>query len=352
MSETAEAPAVDAAEENKKEDPRDTLHMLPLSMVPIDTKVLRRACLVKNTKLETAVEMFSDADSGSGQLYPNDLKDMFPEVDQEELDSDVRKIRKLGYMPSFDVYSCRISMRSFGIEVNSVDNLKLSDEKAGELADRMKDFTRPLILQVFGSELDGTDNASDLIGLLRNPDREEAMRRLNTLAEELKINVAEIPAFIEDYGDIFLSLAYFRDRLDHVVPIINDFLEWMGELQETWMIKNDRPKKKLLEGVNSDLSDISGSITGRFESFDRKTKDFWDDISADRFREVRKLITNHHVTVGGVLCGLTLKMDHWRKKFTKKNPGGPQARLEFIMGEILPGLDQIKRLEQKAGSVT
>lgn len=351
MSETAEAPNSENSGEEKKEDPRDTLHMLPMSILPIDTKVLRRACLVKNTKLETAVEMFSDSDSGSGHLYPNDLKDMFPEVDQEALDSDVRKIRKLAYMPSFDVYSCRISMRSFGIEVDKEEHLRLSDEKAGELSDRMKDFTRPLIMQVFGAEMEG-DSAADLIGLLRNPDREEAMRRLNTLADELKINVAEIPAFIEDYGDIFLSLAYFRDRLDHVVPIINDFLEWMGELQETWMIKNDRPKKKLLEGVNADLSDITGSITGRFESFDRKTKDFWDDISAERFREVRKLITDHHVTVGGVLCGLTLKMDHWRRKFSKKNPGGPQARLEFIMGEVLPGLDQIKRLEQKAGSVS
>lgn len=334
-----------------QDDPRDSLHMLPLSMIPIDTPVLRRALLVKNNRLETAVEMFSGGESGSGHIYPADLKDSFPEVDQDTLDSDIKKIRKLALMPSFDVYSCRISMRSFGIEVNNQEDLRLSDEKNLELADRMKEFTRPLIMQVFGAEIGGTDSASDLIGLLRNPDKAEAMRRLNRLAEELKINVTEIPNFIEDYGDIFLSLAYFRNRLDHVVPIIDNFLAWLDELRETWMIRNDRPKDKLLTAVNADLSDISGSITGRFESFDRKTKDFWDDISAERFREVRRLITDHHVTVGGVLCGLTLKMDHWNKRFTKKNPGGPQARLEFIMGEILPGLDQIKRLEQRAGSV-
>ncbi len=338
-------------EKPRSDDPRDSLHMLPLSTIPIETPVLRRALLVKNNRLETAVEMFSGAESGSGHIYPADLKDSFPEVDQDLLDADVKKIRKLGLMPSFDVYSCRISLRSLGIEVNSQDALRLSDQKNLELADRMKEFTRPLILQVFGSEIDGTDSASDLIGLLRNPDKAEAMRRLNRLAEELKINVTEIPNFIEDYGDIFLSLAYFRDRLDHAVPIIDNSWSWMDELRETWMIKNDRPKDKLLAGVNADLSDISGSITGRFESFDRKTKDFWDDISAEQFREVRRLITDHHVTVGGVLCGLTLKMDHWKRRFTKQNPGGPQARLEFIMGEILPGLDQIKRLEQRAGSV-
>jgi hypothetical protein len=328
------------------EDPRDSLHMLPLSAIPIESMVLRRAHLIKNARLETVLELFDDAATGSGQIYPGEIKANFPGIDQEALDRDIVKINQLTRMASFDVYSCRISMRALGIDVNDDAQLRLSDAKVAELSDRMKDFTRPLIRQVFGTELAGTEQADDLLAMLRNPDKTEAMRNLKRLAEELQIGIGDIPRFIEDYGDIFLSLAYFRDRLDRIVPVQDAFLSWLDELLDSWMIKHDRPKTKLLNGIKADLSDLTGSITGRFESFDLKTRDFWDDISENRFREVRNLIRSHHVTVGGVLCGLTLKMDHWRERFSRHNPGGPQQRLEFVMSEILPGLDQLKALDK------
>lgn len=329
---------------------RDSLHVLPLSMLPIETPALRRASLVKNSHLETAIELFSSKESGAGQIAIPELADYFQDVDKKLLDPDITKLRRLDQMPSFDVYSCRISLRALDIEVNDEEYLKLSEETQAVLSDRMQEFTKPLIKQVFGAELKGDENASSLIEMLRNPDKEEALSRLNKLADELKVKVTAIPRFVEDYGDIFLSLAYFRNCLDNVVPVIDRFLAWVQELMETWIIRNDRPKQKMLKGVISDLSDISGSITGRFESFDRKTQAFWDDVSAERFAEVRKLIKDQHVTVGGVLCGLTVKMDHWRKRFPKDNPGGPQARLEFIISEIIPGLDRIKKLEQRAAA--
>lgn len=327
---------------------RDSLHILPLCMLPVQTPALRRACMVKNNRLENAIEMFNDKDAGSGQLYLRDLPDYFKEAGDDTLKPDLAMLRRLERMPSFDVYSCRISLRALEIEVNDEEYLKLSPEKMEQLNDRMKEFSRPLIMQVFGSESEAMGEEADLIGMLRNPDKSEALRRLNMLAEELEVPITEIPRFIEDYGDIFLSLAYFRDCLDRVVPVVDRFLDWLQELRETWMIKNDRPKDKLLGKVVADLSDISGSITGRFESFERKTQDFWSDVSAERFREVRRFITDHHITVGGVLCGITLKMDHWQERFSKNNPGGPQARLEFIISEILPGLDSIRKLEERA----
>lgn len=329
---------------------RDSLHILPLCMLPIQTPALRRACMVKNSRLENAIELFHDREAGSGHLSLRDLPDYFGDLDEDILKQDLQILRRLDGMPSFDVYSCRISLRALDIVVNDEEHLKLSPDKMEQLGERMQEFSRPLIRQVFGTETEAMGDSGDLIGMLRNPDKEDALRRLNTLADELEVPIAEIPRFIEDYGDIFLSLAYFRDCLDRIVPVIDHFLHWLSELRESWMIKNDRPKDKLLGGVVSDLSDISGSITGRFESFERKTQDFWSDVSAQRFREVRGFITDHHITVGGVLCGMTLKMDYWQERFTKNNPGGPQARLEFIISEILPGLDSIRRLEERAAA--
>ena len=103
-----------------------------------------------------------------------------------------------------------------------------------------------------------------------------------------------------------------------------------------------------IDQVEADMKEIVRLINLRFDTFDRKTHDFWDNASAEHFKAVRQYITSHHTSVGGVLCGLTMKMDSWKTRFPNKNPGGPQARLEFLNGEILPGLDTIKKLERSA----
>lgn len=327
---------------------RDSLHIMPLSMLPLNTPGLLRARLVKNNRLETMVEMFKDDGVGSGQVTLSDLPDYFEDGETDPFKEDLVKLSTLARAPSFDVYSARIAMRSLGIEVHNSEYLSLSSKKRAELAERMRTFTRPLLLNVYaGEEVQVSDDA-DVSSLLRNPDKKEAFKRLSKLADTLRVDVNEIPRFIEDYGDVFLSLAYFQDILDGVVPIMDQFLDWAEELLSAWHLRDDRARARMIKRVIAELSDISGSITGRFESFDRKTQNFWDDISAERFHEVRKLITSHHTTVGGVLCGLTLKMDHWKRRFPDSDTGGPQQRIEFIFSEIIPGLDHIAALEKKA----
>jgi hypothetical protein len=329
---------------------RDSLHVLPLCIIPLETPGLRRARLIKNNRIETMVELFKDAGSGSGQVTLKDLPDFFPSAEKQAFKADMAKIEQLTRIPSFDVYSCRISMRSLGIQVDNHEHLQLSDSKKAELSDRMRTFTAPLIRNVYGQDAESEANAGDLSAMLRNPDKSEALRRLTMLAESLSVPLEEIPRFVEDYGDVFLSLAFFQNHLDALVPRLDIFLEWIDSLRASWQIKNDRSKGNMLQKIITDLSDISGSITGRFESFDRKTNDFWDDISAERFKEVRTLVKAHHMTVGGVLCGLTLKLDLWRERFPERDAGGPQQRIEFCLSEVLPGLDYIKALESKAAS--
>jgi len=52
---------------------RDSLRILPLSMVPLETVALTRARLIKNVYLEGVVEFFRDEATGSGQLRPDEL---------------------------------------------------------------------------------------------------------------------------------------------------------------------------------------------------------------------------------------------------------------------------------------
>ena len=89
---------------------RDSVYILPLSIVPMSTPALKRARLIKNARLESVVELFEGADIGSGQMDIDDLPAEFrwPDI---PIHPDLVLLRKLALLPSFDVYSLRILLR-------------------------------------------------------------------------------------------------------------------------------------------------------------------------------------------------------------------------------------------------
>ncbi|WP_338019202.1 hypothetical protein ACIU1J_30420 [Azospirillum doebereinerae] len=322
---------------------RDSLHILPLSIIPLETPGLRHARLIKNVRLETVAEVFNDAQTGSGQIALDQLPACFG-IDGPAMRRDLRLIAQIAEAASFDVYSLRLELRRLRIDVEEAGALRLSDAKRAELTGYMQVFTRPLVEHVYGGDGVRVTSMESLIRLFAEPDVEEARRRLQMTADRLDIPLSEIPNFLEEYADIFLSLAYFKHCLDDIVPDVQGFLAWMTELHGANEVRRDVRQGRLLDEIGRDLTDIATSITGRFESFDNRSRDFWRNINADSFRTIRDLIVTHHLTIGGVLCGLAVKMNLWKSRFARG--GGPIRRLEFIRSEILPGLSHIKAIEQ------
>ena len=127
---------------------RDSLHTLPLSMIPLQTLGLRRARMIKNARYESVVELFKDAATGSGQFYVDQLVTEFADMEEDDLGI----LRMLRELPSYDMYSLRIRLRELDIPVNDYDELRLSQHKTRDLDDYMKHFTRPLVMQVYGDD--------------------------------------------------------------------------------------------------------------------------------------------------------------------------------------------------------
>jgi hypothetical protein len=326
---------------------RDALHILPLCDLPLETPALRRARLIKNVRLESMVEIFSDADSGSGQLSVEDLPTEFG-WDIHNPPNDLKILRALGLMPSYDVYSLRLALREHDIEVNSINALKLSSEKNQELAVYMKDFTHPLIGQIYGSDNVDIQDFSDVIKLFRDPDVKNALEKLKVMAEKLEIKPDQIPRFMEDYGDIFLSLSYYRQGLDAIEPIITEFIYSLDLLRSNYQFKNDMNLMNTVDMMESVFNNLMVNISGRFENFERGTKHMWDKISAERFRRVESLISSYHITIGGVLCALSVKMNAWDTLFPNKDTGGPGRRAEFILSEMRQGIEKMQKVEDSA----
>lgn len=326
---------------------RDALHILPLSTIPIETAALRPAKLIKNVQLNSVVEFFTDAHSGSGQI---NIEDLGAEFDWPDTPThpDLVLLRKLGLLPSYDVYSLRILLRQHGIAVENVDSLKLSKKKSTELSDYMTAFTHPLIGQIFGGEDVSIENFDDIIALFRDPDIRKAREKLKIMAAKLGIGLEEIPKFLEDYGDIFLSLSYYRNCLDGIEPTIEEFLDSMEEIRNNHQLRNDLNLMKTCDMMQSTVNGLMAAIAGRFENFDRSTNAMWDNISAARFKRVEDLIKSYHTTIGGVLCSLSVKMDGWSKLFPDRYSGGPVKRSEFIMSEMKQGMEKIRKIEDAA----
>jgi hypothetical protein len=160
--------AEDKLDEIRDSD-RDSMHILPLSILLVETPGLKRARLIKNARLESMVKMFEDEGTGSGQIDVESLSDEFG-WPASPAHPDLVLIKKLSELPSYDVYSLRILLREHGIKLNDVSALRLSASKVDELSGYMTAFTHPLIAEIFGGEDIVIKDFSDIMALFRDPD--------------------------------------------------------------------------------------------------------------------------------------------------------------------------------------
>ena len=324
----------------------DSMFILPLSIIPLDTPALQSAKLIKNARLASVVEIFTDSQTGSGQVDVEQLPNMFG-WGAESVHPDLSILRRLALLPSYDVYSLRISLREHGIPVNDYAALKLSPDKAKELTKYMVMFTRPLMRLVYADGAVNVESYDDLLKLFRDPDVKKARQRLEQVANGLNVDIMDVPRFLEDYGDTFLSLSYFRHCLDRLTPYFTACMDSMSPIRNHFQLKQNINLMKSLNTIEEVVNSMSASITGRLEVFDKRTREMWDNLTQEEFREVKTMIERYHVSIGAVLCGLTVKMNSFARSFPRPNSGGPVKRADFMVSEMIQGIEQIRAMEKR-----
>jgi hypothetical protein len=352
MTARVEEPQMRARSGDIQDIDRDSLHILPLSIIPLQTPVLTGARMIKNVRLESVVELFGYPNTGSGQVDIEDLPRAFG-WSEAQVQPDLMVLRRLALLPSFDMYSLRILLREHGIAINDCNALRLSKRKNAELTAYMTRFTRPLIMHVYGHMYGAAGEGSihsfeDLIALFRNPDIETALGKLKIMAARLGIRIDQVPRFLEDYGDIFLSLSYYRQALDSIEPMVAGLEDVIGQLREHWQLRKDANLMKTCTMIEEVLKTVIARLKGRFTRFDEDTADLWSNVTAERFRKVQTRIAGDHIAIGGVLCALAVKMGAWDRMFPSKDAGGLMKQANFIFTEMRPGFDRILRLERMA----
>lgn len=328
-------------------DDRDSLHILPLGIMPLRHRRLLRARMIKNSRMEGVVELFSGADTGSGQIYPQHLDSTY--VFEGDDRDDLPIVEKLGVLPSYDVYSLRIELRDLGIEIDDLAHLQLSPAKKNELADYMALFTRPLLKAVYGASVKGRRNVDDILGLLTDPDMEAARANLERISHALHMPVTQIPRFLERYGDIYLSLSYYQHVLDRNMEAMDILLEDLERLRNRRnMMQGHFALQQTCSTIQGALLSIVTQVTNILDVFKSQTVQMWEHISAEKFQETADRITDYHVRLGGALCLVDVKMRTWTAKFPNPEIGSLNQRANFLMSDIKPGLER-QAISRKAG---
>ena len=312
---------------------RDSLHILPLCIVPLETAALKTTRMIKNSHLESVIELFEGKDIGSGQVGIDSLSKIFSDIARSDFDM----LKKLSALHSYDVYSLRILLRQEGIEVEDGE-LKLSPAKQGELAAFMRRFTRPLIVQVYGDNHE-IKSFQDAFAMFSQPNVRQARENLQLMASKMGIVLEELPKFLQDFGDIFLSIAYYRQCLAQIEPTIADFASSVREIREHQRCQANRVLMETCNRLEATVERFRTVVNTRFTGFDREAKDMWLDVNAERFRRFRALVAGNHTTLGGILCTLSVKMSAWSQKFPNREAGGPLMRADYIVSEMRRGME-------------
>jgi hypothetical protein len=332
---------------NFPESEKDAPHILPLSIIPIETQSLRRARLIKNASLETAVELFSGSSTGSGQMRPDDLDRVF---DSKGLSAriDQKLINKLADLESYDVYSLRIELRRLGIDVDARSDLRLSDRKQAELIGYMRAFTAPVLKRVYGSANTNIDDFDDLLDRFAYPDTKRAAANLREIAADLGIPLASLPGWLEELGDVFMSVAYYKECHGRVLPRLTAFIKAMDQFFAANGGAGHVPEQR--KEMRRQLITASTFVTRRIEAFDRLSQTMWDQVSAERCHAIAQSITQHHTTLGGMLSGLVVKANHW-DHIAATADGDPFRNSESVIAEMHAGMAKLKDLRENAAPV-
>ncbi|MEZ5669977.1 MAG: hypothetical protein R3F55_21585 [Alphaproteobacteria bacterium] len=319
---------------------KDSVHVLPLRTMPIKTRSLSDALLTKNMHLESVVELFSGPFSGRGHIPPRQLRQHFDFGDGRH--DDYELILKLSELASFDVYSVRVALRDLGLDVDTVQHLRLSPEMERQVSSHLAAFIRPLMAQVYGHADDGEKSFADILKLFQSPDVATAKTNLMRLAERLEIGLFDIPLFLARYGDVYLSLSYYAFCLSQLEPTLADFLGVLRTLPEAPGYRGSREIAHACQLIERRLTNARFGIAQVIDIFRVETQHMWSDISSASFQRMEDTIRHYQKDIGGSVCALTVKLNSWLALKGKHHPPRIAA---FVMSDMLRGIEHVTQVQ-------
>ncbi|MBL8643772.1 MAG: hypothetical protein JNK21_07550 [Rhodospirillaceae bacterium] len=326
-------------------DDRDTLHSIKLSTLPVSHAALRKARMIKNCRLQSVIELYRDQNSGSGQIAVDQL-DVALGIPSSG-HPDLVLLRGVALLPAFDAFSVRLLLREMGATPEQLSAIGVSPEKQRQLDKFMETFTLPLLRYVYGRQDVGQAGMQQLFAMFRNPDVALAQSHLTRLASKVRIPVAGIPGFLENYSDTFLAIAFYQQSYQDLVAVIASFLEAVRDVAAQIKFKHNQVVKNVCEEIEQTFRHVMKAIGTRLSAAERLAAALWaDDVTAP-FQVFQGKLREFQVLIGMLLCSLAAKVDAWRAAFPNAKVGSTQARAQMISADIAYGMPALRQAANK-----
>lgn len=320
----------------------DSLQRLSLGALPLQGKALERSYLVKNARLEGMVELFHHDGGGRGFVTTRELPH---HLDAEGCsDADVELLDKVGALPSYDCYTLRHAFKRWGVVPR--DPALLSPPRAAATAAHayyMETYKQPLINFIYGEEGQPAHGAPDSYASNR-----DIRLRVDSLAQKLNLDVRDVPVFLDEYNDQFMSMAYFEMLLERMQEPVNQMLKSIAELKDTPAIAQRPPAVQAIGQIERVFKTLVAEIQRSFAAVKERAAKLWDNVTGPAYRSLREQVGRYQLQIGAALCAMAAKAKAWLEHFPHAESGSPDARMGFVMTDISPGLSRFRPWVQDA----
>jgi len=335
----------------------DTLHILPLAKVPLQTRGLQSVRLIKNSSLHSVVELFADKQTGSGQIEISDLGSRFVALNDDG-HPDLALLKDLGNLRSYDVFSLRMAFRKRQIPLDTQDTLRLSTTNLAASATFLRNFTQSLLKETFAptslvgaddnklelvvADEDTQDTGRSLSRMINPTDPDLVHARLGDLAKRLEIRLDALPELLEDFADLYLALSYYENCYGEVMREFDEMFALISQMARADAgFQSDADLLQHCDRIEDDVTSTTKFVEEHLKLFKNLEREFWKDISANRLRQVEDLAKANHARLSGIVCGMTYKMNAWRKNFLVPEWVTPFRVAEFVRSELRGGIGNI-----------
>jgi hypothetical protein len=131
---------------------------------------------------------------------------------------------------------------------------------------------------------------NDLLHLVMDPNATVARDNLVRLARMSEVELSALPAFIETYTDVLMSLPYFRQCAEDVAPLLGDFLEAADEIATAQGFTQNRTVVTECNDVTYRISLLFGDVNSVIGDFRRRLERLWDNPTADHYRRIETTV--------------------------------------------------------------
>jgi hypothetical protein len=316
----------------------ESYFVLPLSALPLVTPALSSAQMVKNVRLDGVLQLYAHEGGGRGNIRLKDLPLYLDSAGVSE--QDLALLDRVASLPSYDPYSLRLTDIAKIMPPRSpLLALSPGDTQRAQTY-HMDAYKLPLLQFIYGDSAREVAMQPDKVDVLGKLTRE----KLENLAQRLEIPVHEVPQFLQEYSDLFLSAAHYEASaadLESMAAAVTPSVEALSSAPPDGVMATVREAtdrflhfiKVMMEDIKVLIENIKAECQALWHRMERAG---WDGMKA-RVHKVQPLF-------GAAICALAVKLRGWLEQFQTQDAGSLASRSACLMQDMIPGLSRVRRL--------